>query len=122
MESPDIAVLLPLPFIVPGLIVQLPTGKPFKTTEPDESTQVGCVMVPTVGDEGVVGWALITTSPEAEETQPSEFVRVKLWVPVESPDIVVLLPLPLIVPGLIVQLPPGNPFKTTEPVASRQVG
>ena len=78
VESPDIVVLLPLPFIVPGFIVQLPTGKPFKTTEPDESTQVGCVMVPTVGDEGVAGWALITTSPDAEETHPSEFVTVKL--------------------------------------------
>ena len=80
------------------------------------------MIVPTVGTEGVAGWALMTTSPEAEETQPSEFVTVKLYVPVESPDIEVLLPLPFIVPGLIVQLPTGKPFKSTEPVASRQVG
>ena len=80
------------------------------------------MIVPTIGAEGVVGWALITTSPDAEETHPSEFVTVKLWVLVESPDIVVLLPLPFIEPGLIVQLPTGKPFKTTEPVASRHVG
>ena len=80
------------------------------------------MIVPTVGAEGVAGWALMTTSPDAEETHPSEFVTVKLWVPVESPDIDVLFPLPLMFPGLIIQLPPGNPFKTTEAVASTQEG
>ena len=109
VASPDRVVLLPLPLIVPGLIVQLPAGKPLKITDPVASAQVGCVMVPTVGAEGVAGCALMITSPDAADRQPSEFVTVKLCVPAASPDIVVLLPLPVIVPGLIVQLPEGNP-------------
>ena len=53
--SPDIVVLLPLPVIVPGLIVQLPAGKPPRMTDPVANAQVGCVMVPMVGVEGVAG-------------------------------------------------------------------
>jgi hypothetical protein len=43
-------------------------------------------------------------------------------VAAESPIIVVLAPAPVIAPGLIVQLPAGNPFNTTLPVATTQVG
>ena len=35
---------------------------------------------------------------------------------------VVLAVLPVIPPGLIVQFPAGNPFNTTDPVATVQVG
>ena len=61
------------------------------------------------------------------ETHPDAFVTVNEYVPAESPEIVVLVPLPVTVvpPGLlvIVQVPvAGNPFKTTLPVASVQVG
>ena len=70
--------MLPLPLIVPGLIVQLPAGKPLRITDPVASAQVGCVMVPTDGAEGVTGCALMITSPDAADRQPSEFVTVKL--------------------------------------------
>jgi hypothetical protein len=52
---PLIVVLAPVPFIAPGLIVQFPEGKPFRTTLPVASEQVGCVMVPTTGADGVAG-------------------------------------------------------------------
>ena len=48
-------VLLVDPTIAPGLIVQLPAGKPLNTTLPVANAQVGCVMVPTVGAVGVAG-------------------------------------------------------------------
>lgn len=37
-------------------------------------------------------------------------------------EIVLLAVLPVIAPGLIVQLPDGNPFRTTLPVVNAQVG
>jgi hypothetical protein len=46
------------PAIDPGLMIQLPNGKPFKTTLPVGIAQVGCVMVPTTG---AAGKALTTT-------------------------------------------------------------
>ena len=70
-------VLLPVPAILPGLIVQLPEGSPVNTTLPS-AVQVGCVIVPTVGAEGVTGWALITTLADAAEVQPTSLVTVKL--------------------------------------------
>ena len=49
-----IVVLVPVPVIDPGLIVQLPAGNPLNTTLPVAVEQVGCVIVPTVGaDDGV---------------------------------------------------------------------
>ena len=47
--------LVPDPSIVPGLIVQVPAGKPVKITLPVLKEQVGGVIVPTVGAEGVTG-------------------------------------------------------------------
>jgi hypothetical protein len=52
---PDIVLLEPVPVIAPGLIVQFPAGSPFKTTLPVATAQVGCVIVPTTGAEGVTG-------------------------------------------------------------------
>ena len=43
-------------------------------------------------------------------------------MPVASPFIVVVAVLPVIPPGFIVQFPAGNPFNTTLPVATVQVG
>jgi hypothetical protein len=43
-------------------------------------------------------------------------------VPGVKADRVVLEPVPVTAPGLIVQLPAGNPFNTTLPVATVQVG
>ena len=42
--------------------------------------------------------------------------------PVQDLLIVVVAVLPVISPGLIVQLPAGNPLSTTDPVATAQVG
>jgi hypothetical protein len=46
-----------------------------------------------------------------------------VYVPAGKLDIVVVVPVPVIDPGLRVQVPEaGNPFNTTLPVATRQVG
>jgi hypothetical protein len=65
---------------------------------------------------------LIITFAEAGDTQPAAFVTVKLNVPAVKAEMVVLAPVPVIPPGLIVQLPAGNPLRTTLPVARAQVG
>ena len=69
-------VLVLLPVIPPGLIVQLPAGKPVNSTLPVGSAHVGCVIVPTVGAAGVAGCALITTFADAGETHPAALVTV----------------------------------------------
>jgi hypothetical protein len=74
----EIVVLVPVPVILPGFIVQLPAGKPFSITLPVDTRQVGCVIVPTDGAVGAPGTELITTSAEADEVQPVELVTVKL--------------------------------------------
>ena len=114
--------LAPVPAIAPGFIVQLPAGKPFKTTLPVDIAQVGWVIVPTMGAEGVIGWVPITTFTDANETQPAPLLTVKVYVPVASPDMVELVPDPDIAPGLIVQLPAGKPVNNTLPVATEQDG
>ena len=43
------------PLMLPGLMAQLPEGKPLNTTLPVDTMQVGCVMVPTIGADGVTG-------------------------------------------------------------------
>ena len=69
-------VLAAVPVIAPGLTVQFPAGKPFKITLPVAVEQVGCVMVPTIGADGVAGCALITTFADAAEVHPTAFVTV----------------------------------------------
>ena len=71
--------------------------------------------------EGVGGIASIVTAV-GEDTQPAELVTVKLYVPEERPEIVVLFVLPEIAPGFIVQFPVGSPSNTTVPVPTVQVG
>ena len=114
----------------PGLTVnvQLPAaGKPFNTTSPVASVQVGCVIVPTVGAVGVMGCELITILADDVETQPIEPETVYVIVPALSPVIVVLVPVPVVVvpPGIMVNVQVsagGKPFKITLPVATVQVG
>ena len=120
--SPMMVVLAPEPATAPGLIVQLPAGSPLRTTLPVGSEQVGWVTVPVVGAAGGSGCVLIITSADAAEIQPAAFVTVKLYVPVASPVIVVLIPVPAIPPGLIVHVPAGRLFNITLPVAIVQVG
>ena len=69
-------VLVPVPAIAPGLIVQFPAGKPLNTTLPVATAQVGCVIVPTVGAAGEPGAAVMTTLADAEEVHPAAFVTV----------------------------------------------
>jgi len=78
-------------------------------------------MVPIVGAV-CIGCALMTTLSDAGEVHPDALVTVKLKVPVAIPEIVVLVPEPDIDPGLMIQLPEGNPFNTTLPVATVQDG
>ena len=109
--------------MLPGLIVQLPDdGKPFNTTLPVGTEQLGWVMVPAVGAVGVVGCVLITILVVAAEVHPNALVTVKLWVPVVRLEMVVLVVFPVMPPGLIVQLPDGNPLSNTLPVEDKQVG
>jgi hypothetical protein len=59
----------------------------------------------------------MTTLADGSDVQPDPTETVKLYVPVERFVIVVLVPVPVIEPGLIVQVPvEGNPFNTTLPV------
>ena len=64
----------------------------------------------------------MTTSEDAGEVQPLEFVTVKLYDPGDNPVIVRLVVEPVRFPGLIVQLPDGKPLNTTLPVEAVQVG
>ena len=41
------------PVRFPGLIVQVPDGRPLSATLPVETVQVGCVIVPTTGASGM---------------------------------------------------------------------
>jgi len=68
--------LEPDPVIAPGFIVQVPEGNPFNTTLPVARAQVGCVIVPIVGADGVTGCGLIITLADAAEAQPSVTVKV----------------------------------------------
>jgi hypothetical protein len=70
---------------------------------------------------------LITTLVDAGEVQPDALVTVYEYVPGASPEIVVLVPVPVVVvpPGVLVsvQVPAaGRPFKITLPVDTEQVG
>ena len=73
---PVTVVLVPLPVILPGLIVQVPEkGRPFRTMLP-VVVQVACMAVPIVGAVGVTGCVLITILAEATDVQPTELVTV----------------------------------------------
>lgn len=112
----------PDPAMAPGLIIQAPAGKTVKITLPVLTEHEGGVIVPTVGAGGVKGWALIITFADAGEIHPEALVTVKVCVPAVMPETVVLAPDPEIAPGLMVQLPAGNPDNPTLPVATEQVG
>jgi len=74
--KPVMVLLEPDPVIAPGFIVQVPEGNPFNITLPVARAQVGCVIVPMVGAEGVTGCGLIITLAEAAEVQPWVTVNV----------------------------------------------
>ena len=62
--------------MAPGLMVQFPAGNPLNATLPVAKAQVGCVIVPTTGADGVAGAALITTFADVKEIHPDELVTV----------------------------------------------
>ena len=49
--------------------VQVPAGRPLRATLPVGVAHVGCVIVPTVGADGVTGCALTTDPEDATEVQ-----------------------------------------------------
>ena len=53
VANPEMVAVAPVPVIAPGLMIQLPVGKLFKTADPVAMAQVGWVMGPTVGAVGV---------------------------------------------------------------------
>ena len=118
--KPGIITLAVLPLIPPGLMVQFPAGKLLNKTLPVATVQVGCVIVPTTGDDGIT--AVITTPDEAGDVHPTELVTVKLYVPILKPVRIMLAVLPASAIGLIVQFPAGSPVISTLPVAVEQVG
>ena len=119
-----------LPFVVNALgvlvTVHAPAGRLLSTTLPVATVQVGWVMVPITGFNGVTSGELITTSAVGKEIQPTELATVNVYVPVARPLIVVegVLPVVIIPPGLrvSVQVPDGKSLNTTEPVATEQDG
>ena len=125
-----VEILLPSVVTLPGLRVSVHVpdeGKPLRTTFPVDSVQVGWLIVSTTGAEGVGGCALITRLAEVREVHPSELVTVKVYVPVATPVMFVVGPVPSEVtpPGfrVRVQVPDeGNPLKVTLPVATVHVG
>jgi hypothetical protein len=69
----------------------------------------------------------MTTLADATELHPKTFVTVKVYVPAASPEIIEIVPVPVVVvpPGFLVkvQVPEaGKPLNKTLPVATAQVG
>ena len=55
VDNPVSVVLAVDPLMLPGLMVHVPEGKPLNTTLPVDTVQVGCVIVPMMGADGVTG-------------------------------------------------------------------
>ena len=129
---PVIVFVVPVPVVVTflGICVMVHdpvAGRPLKTTLPEGTVKVGCVTVPTTGASGVGGCPGMTTFEEGTERHPSAVVTVKLYVPRVSPEIVVLVPVPVVVmvPGYLIRVHvpvDGSPVSTTLPVASMHEG
>jgi hypothetical protein len=116
-----IVVVVPVPAIAPGLMVHVPVaGSPLRTTLPvGAAHEAGCVTVPIIGAVGATGAALMTTAADANDIHPASLVTVKVWLPGARFAIVVVVPVPVMPPGLIVQTPvAGRPLNATLPVAA----
>ena len=64
--------LVPVPVMAPGLIVQVPVdGNPFNITLPVVAAhEEGCVIVPIIGAVGATGAGSMMTSADACDIQP----------------------------------------------------
>ena len=73
-------VVVPVPVIPPGLMVQFPfKGRPFNTTLPvGTEHEEGCVIEPTMGAVGAEGATCIITSADGTDIHPAALVTVKL--------------------------------------------
>jgi hypothetical protein len=114
--------LVPVPVIAPGLMVHVPVaGRPFNITVPvGVPHEEGCVIVPATGAVGAGGGGFIEISADGSDIHPAAAVTLKLYVPGIRFEIVAVVPVPVIAPGLIVQVPvAGRPFNTTLPVVER---
>lgn len=61
------------------ITVQIPvSGSPDRFTLPVDDVQLGCIISPGMGAEGMGGWFSTTTSVEGELMHPSLFVTLKL--------------------------------------------
>ena len=130
-ERPEIVVLIPVPVIVPpGYLVNVQgpvAGNPDKETVPVGISQVGWIIAPTIGADGVAGAVLIRIFVVGGDVHPAALVTVKVYVPEARAVIVLVAPVPVSVtpPGFIdiVHVPvAGNPVKLTLPVGTVQVG
>ena len=68
--------LVPVPVVLipPGYLcsVHVPdAGRPLSTTLPVATVQLGAVMVPTSGADGVAGWACIAALTDEADTHPA---------------------------------------------------
>ena len=125
-------VVVPEPVVVapPGLAltVHVPeAGKPLRSTLPVGVVQSGSVTVPTTGEVGTIGAALIVAFNEAADVQPLLSVMVKEYVLGFKELNVADVPEPVCVtpPGeaAIVHEPDaGSPLKATDPVEVLQSG
>lgn len=72
--------VVPLPVIAPGLIVQVPVaGRPLSTTLPVVAEHdAGWVIIPITGAVGADAGSLIITSAEALDIHPGSLQIVKL--------------------------------------------
>ena len=84
--SPEMVLVTVLPAIAPGLMVQLPVGRPLNSTLPVATEQVGWVIVPTVGANGVAGCASIVADV-GPELHPSILFMIILYVPGAIPEL-----------------------------------
>jgi hypothetical protein len=80
--SGDIVVIpVPVAAAPPGALVNVhepDDGKPFKTTLPVATVQLGCVNVPNAGESGVTGWGEMIALFDAGEVHPEAWVTVKV--------------------------------------------
>ena len=102
-------------------------GSPVRLILPVAKVQEGWEIDPITGAEGVAGWTFMITLADGTEVHPAELVTVNWNVPDGRPEMVVVVPVPVVVapPGdlVTVQVPvAGKPLSTTLPVDTVQVG
>lgn len=122
---------MPVVVVPPGVRTRFHVpvaGNPLNATLPVDNAQVGCVIVPTRGADGVTGCALITISADDAEMHPAALVTVKVYVvAAERPltEVDVPVPVEVVPPGLRVSVHvpvDGNPFRITLAVEAEHVG